>query len=130
MMISQLKLSDFTSSQISNTIIGTCDRPASIIFSDEYLTAIALFDFMPGIIVGMHSHDELCITFLQTGKLKFSLNGNEVIINQGEIIVILPHTPHSLEVISDTPARIGEIKQFKTKESFDTFKAKVENQTT
>lgn len=126
-MQSQLKLSDFISSQISNTIIGICDRPASLIFSNENLTVIALLDFMPGTIIEKHSHEELCITFLQTGKLKFSFERCEVIISQGEIIIILPHASHSLEVISDTPARIGEIKIFKTKESFDAFKEKTDN---
>jgi quercetin dioxygenase-like cupin family protein len=116
-MQSQLKLSDFISSHISNTIIGTCDRPARIIFSNEYLVAIALLNFMPGTIVEKHSHEELCITFLQTGKLKFSFEANEVIISRGEIITILPHTSHSLEVISDTPVRIGEVKIFKKQES-------------
>ena len=50
-----------------------------------------------GCLVPEHSHHNEQITMLQSGRLRFVLAGEEVIVNAGEILRIPPHVPHSAE---------------------------------
>jgi quercetin dioxygenase-like cupin family protein len=55
-----------------------------------------------GCVVPLHSHENEQITYILEGALKFSVQGNEVIVRAGEILVIPPHVPHSAEALEDT----------------------------
>jgi quercetin dioxygenase-like cupin family protein len=55
-----------------------------------------------GCIVPLHSHENEQITYILEGALKFSLQGKEVVVRAGEILVIPSNVPHSAEAIEDT----------------------------
>ncbi|MES2222234.1 MAG: cupin domain-containing protein [Acidobacteriota bacterium] len=55
-----------------------------------------------GSIVPMHSHENEQITYVLEGALKFAIDGKEVIVHGGEILVIPSHMPHSAEALEDT----------------------------
>jgi len=55
-----------------------------------------------GSIVPMHSHDNEQITYVLEGALKFVIEGKELIVRSGEVLVIPSNLPHSAEAIEDT----------------------------
>ena len=55
-----------------------------------------------GSIVPLHSHDNEQITYVLEGALKFLIEGKELIVRSGEILVIPSNLPHSAEALEDT----------------------------
>lgn len=55
-----------------------------------------------GSIVPQHSHDNEQITYVLDGALKFVIEGKELIVRSGEILVIPCNLPHSAEALEDT----------------------------
>lgn len=55
-----------------------------------------------GSIVPLHSHDNEQITYVLEGALKFVIEGKELIVRSGEILVIPSNLPHSAEALEDT----------------------------
>jgi quercetin dioxygenase-like cupin family protein len=55
-----------------------------------------------GSIVPMHSHDNEQITYVLEGALKFVIEGKELMVSGGEILVIPSNVPHSAEALEDT----------------------------
>jgi quercetin dioxygenase-like cupin family protein len=55
-----------------------------------------------GCMVPLHSHENEQITYILEGALKFSLEGKEIIVRAGEILVIPGNVPHSAEALEDT----------------------------
>jgi quercetin dioxygenase-like cupin family protein len=55
-----------------------------------------------GSIVPTHSHDNEQITYVLEGALKFVIEGKELIVRGGEILVIPSNVPHSAEALEDT----------------------------
>ncbi len=55
-----------------------------------------------GSIVPLHSHDNEQIAYVLEGALKFVIEGREIIIRSGEILVIPSNLPHSAEALEDT----------------------------
>lgn len=55
-----------------------------------------------GCIVPMHHHENEQITYILEGALKFTLDGREIVVRAGEVLVIPPNAPHSAEALEDT----------------------------
>ena len=55
-----------------------------------------------GCIVPEHSHHNEQITFIAEGALKFWIDGREIVVNAGEVLLIPPHMPHKAEALVDT----------------------------
>ena len=55
-----------------------------------------------GCVVPLHSHENEQITYILEGALKFSLEGRDVIVRAGEILIIPADLPHSAEALEDT----------------------------
>ena len=55
-----------------------------------------------GCIVPMHSHDNEQITYILEGALKFNVQGAEIVVRAGEVLVIPSQVPHSAEALEDT----------------------------
>src|ERR1700730_18017853 len=55
-----------------------------------------------GCIVPLHRQENEQIKYILEGALKFSLQGKEVVVRAGEILVIPSNGPHSAEAIEDT----------------------------
>jgi unsaturated pyranuronate lyase len=55
-----------------------------------------------GCIVPEHSHVNEQITYILEGALKFWIDGRELIVNAGEVLIIPPHMPHKAEALEYT----------------------------
>jgi len=55
-----------------------------------------------GAQVPEHSHENEQITYLLEGALRFVVQGREMIVRAGEVLVIPSNTPHSAEALEDT----------------------------
>ena len=55
-----------------------------------------------GCVVPLHSHENEQISYILEGALKFSLQGKDIIVRAGEILVIPATVPHSAEALEDT----------------------------
>jgi quercetin dioxygenase-like cupin family protein len=55
-----------------------------------------------GCVVPEHSHHNEQITFIAEGALKFWIDGKELVVNAGEVLLIPPHMPHKAEALVDT----------------------------
>ncbi len=55
-----------------------------------------------GCIVPEHSHPNEQITFVVEGALKFWIDGEDLVVNAGEVLTIPPNMPHKAEALEDT----------------------------
>jgi quercetin dioxygenase-like cupin family protein len=55
-----------------------------------------------GCIVPLHHHENEQISYILEGALLFTLDGREIIVRAGEVLVIPPNVPHSAEALEDT----------------------------
>jgi quercetin dioxygenase-like cupin family protein len=55
-----------------------------------------------GCMVPLHSHDNEQISYVLQGALRFTVQGEEIIVRTGEVLIIPPHAPHSAEALEDT----------------------------
>jgi quercetin dioxygenase-like cupin family protein len=55
-----------------------------------------------GCIVPEHSHPNEQITFVMEGALKFSIDGQEIVVGAGDLLTIPPNMPHRAEALEDT----------------------------
>ena len=55
-----------------------------------------------GCVVPLHSHHNEQVTYILEGALKFGLNGEEVVVREGEVLCIPPNVPHQAVALEDT----------------------------
>jgi quercetin dioxygenase-like cupin family protein len=55
-----------------------------------------------GALVPLHSHNSEQMTYVLQGALRFHVDGEEVIVREGEVIHIPPGAPHQAEALEDT----------------------------
>jgi quercetin dioxygenase-like cupin family protein len=65
---------------------------------------IARLVLKKGAVVPLHSHVNEQVSTIDTGSLRFVVDGTEVIINAGETLVIPPNLPHMAEAHEDCTA--------------------------
>jgi quercetin dioxygenase-like cupin family protein len=65
---------------------------------------VARIHLLQGSLVAEHRHPNEQITFLQQGKLRFTLDGEVCVLEAGEMLEIPPNVPHSVEVIQESVA--------------------------
>jgi len=65
---------------------------------------IARMELRKGASVPEHSHHNEQVTTIERGRMRFVVDGAEVILNTGETLHIPPHAPHSAEVLEDVVA--------------------------
>jgi quercetin dioxygenase-like cupin family protein len=53
-------------------------------------------------VVPEHHHESEQITFIVEGALKFDIEGREVIVRKGEVLVIPSNVPHRAVALEDT----------------------------
>jgi quercetin dioxygenase-like cupin family protein len=74
--------------------------------SRRYLTGdrvtVARFELKRGGVVARHSHENEQVSCVLSGRLKFKLNGQEVLVAAGEVLQIPSWLEHEVEVIEDT----------------------------
>ena len=65
---------------------------------------VARFELRKGAVVPEHSHPQEQITTLEKGRVRFLLDGEEVVVNAGESLHIPANVAHSAEVLEDAIA--------------------------
>jgi unsaturated pyranuronate lyase len=55
-----------------------------------------------GALVPLHIHDSEQMTYILQGALRFLVNGEEVIVREGEVLHIPSRLPHQAEALEDT----------------------------
>jgi quercetin dioxygenase-like cupin family protein len=53
-------------------------------------------------VVPLHSHESEQITYILEGALKFELQGREVVVRKGEVLMIPSNVPHRAVALEDT----------------------------
>src|SRR5215475_194743 len=55
-----------------------------------------------GCVVPLHSHPNEQLTYIVEGALKFSIDGQEIVVHAGEVLCIPSNMPHKAEALEDT----------------------------
>jgi quercetin dioxygenase-like cupin family protein len=55
-----------------------------------------------GALVPIHSHDSEQMTYILQGALRFLVDGEEIIVREGEVLHIPSGVPHQAEALEDT----------------------------
>jgi quercetin dioxygenase-like cupin family protein len=55
-----------------------------------------------GALVPMHSHESEQMTYVLQGALKFLINGEEITVREGEVLLIPSWIEHQAEALDDT----------------------------
>jgi quercetin dioxygenase-like cupin family protein len=55
-----------------------------------------------GCVVPEHSHENEQVTYILEGALKFSIDGKEIVVREGEVLCIPSNMPHKAEAVEDT----------------------------
>lgn len=55
-----------------------------------------------GALVPLHSHESEQMTYVLHGALRFLVDGEEVIVREGEVLHVPSGTPHQAEALEDT----------------------------
>ena len=55
-----------------------------------------------GAVVPMHTHESEQLTYVLQGALKFLVNGEEIIVREGEVLHIPSGVEHQAEALEDT----------------------------
>jgi quercetin dioxygenase-like cupin family protein len=55
-----------------------------------------------GCVVPTHQHDSEQISYVIEGALKFELEGKEIVVGKGEVLVIPSNVPHKAVALEDT----------------------------
>ena len=63
---------------------------------------VAQFDLKRDGVVPRHSHDQEQFTCVLSGRLKFLMNGQEIVAGPGEVVRIPGWVEHEVHVVEDT----------------------------
>src|SRR5262245_52317327 len=55
-----------------------------------------------GALVPLHAHESEQMTYVLQGSLRFVVDGEEIIVREGEVLHIPAGTPHQAEALEDT----------------------------
>ena len=55
-----------------------------------------------GALIPMHVHECEQMTYILQGALRFLVDGEEIIVREGEVLHIPSYTPHQAEALDDT----------------------------
>ncbi len=62
---------------------------------------IAEISIAKGGVVPLHHHESEQLSYCVEGALKFGIEGKEVVLRPGEVLVIPSNVPHSAEALED-----------------------------
>ncbi len=62
---------------------------------------VALISLRQGVVVPLHRHDHEQLSAVQSGLLSFVVEGEEAMLQAGDMILIPPGAPHTVEALSD-----------------------------
>jgi quercetin dioxygenase-like cupin family protein len=65
---------------------------------------VARISMKEGCLVPQHSHHNEQISQILSGALQFTIDGKEIVVKAGEVLLIPPHLPHAALALEDTIA--------------------------
>jgi len=65
---------------------------------------IARIRLLKGAVVPMHSHPNEQISMVESGALRFTIEGEERVLRAGDVVIIPPDVPHTVEALEDSLA--------------------------
>jgi quercetin dioxygenase-like cupin family protein len=65
-------------------------------------TMLARILLRAGCVVPQHSHENEQLSYVLEGALKFEIQGEEVVVRAGEVLVIPSHVPHRVVALEDS----------------------------
>jgi quercetin dioxygenase-like cupin family protein len=77
---------------------GTLSR--KLIYGDKVM--VAEVRLKKGSIVPEHHHESEQLTWIVKGELFFEINGKNIYVKEGEVLVIPSNTPHKATALEDT----------------------------
>ena len=63
---------------------------------------VARFELKQNGVVPRHSHEQEQISYVVNGRLKFLINGQELLVSAGEVLQIPSWVEHEVHVLEDT----------------------------
>jgi quercetin dioxygenase-like cupin family protein len=66
------------------------------------MITLARFRFDKGNKVAMHHHPNDQITTVESGSVRFIMDGEEVLLKAGDMVTVPPDVPHGNEALEDT----------------------------
>ena len=71
-------------------------------FASGERSTIGRFALAKGCTVPVHCHDNEQLIMILSGALKLTIDGREVVLKTGDILVIPPNAAHGAEALEDT----------------------------
>ena len=75
-------------------------------FGRHYVTGknvmLARVFLKKGNIVPLHHHHNEQLSYVLKGKLIFVIDGKDILVKAGEVLIIPPHVPHKVHALSNT----------------------------
>ncbi len=65
---------------------------------------VARMRLLKGVVVPVHHHANEQICMLQSGRLRFVVNGEECVLGPGDVLRLAPDAPHMAEALEDSIA--------------------------
>ena len=108
-LIDQLKSLGFTETEVANHLVTSQERSSAYTDLGACDILATVLEFGPGDVREMHTHPEIRVTFVRSGKMVFVSDGQPMELETGDVVFTLPQVPHSCEVVGDEPLRIMEM---------------------
>jgi len=99
----------FKQSLFANRFIGNQEKLNESIDLPECGGQVFLLSFNPGDQRPTHSHDEIRLTFVRSGRMKLTFEHSVQEMGPGDFFSSFPKVSHSLEVLGDQPLNLIEI---------------------
>jgi mannose-6-phosphate isomerase-like protein (cupin superfamily) len=104
----KLTLSDFIHTEWSNRVFDAQEDAIEVFnFGDTF--QVYVFHYPPGEVMDTHTHEEARLTFVRSGSMKIILEDRTLILKAGDLISLLPRTPHRLEVFGNESLYLLEL---------------------
>lgn len=65
--------------------------------------AVARYVYSPGMFFPAHDHADDKIDAVLSGRFRITMQGQEVVLEAGDLIVVPRHVEHTAEVVGDDP---------------------------
>jgi len=79
------------------------DKLARKVISGEKITIAQIFLAKDG-VVPLHHHENEQISSGVTGAMRFEIEGKEIVLRAGDVLVIPPNIPHRVVALEDSQA--------------------------
>jgi quercetin dioxygenase-like cupin family protein len=79
------------------------DKLARKVISGEKMTMAQIFLAKDG-VVPLHHHENEQISSVVTGAMRFEIEGKEIVLRAGDVLVIPPNIPHRVVALEDSQA--------------------------